>query len=259
MIGISGGYNPYGSLFFSLRKRFLNGTQNLKLVFLLRIPSFRVLVEEGMNMSKEVEIFKGTTTVGVVCRDGVILGTGTRATAGNYVASKHAKKVYQITDRLAMTIAGGVAVAQRVVEILKVNARLYELEKGRPMPIKAAATLVSGILFQNREAGMPLPMQAIVGGFDETGPHIFNLDPYGSLIEDKMISTGSGSPFAYGVLEAMFKEEKAVKEMLPIVVKALDSAMKRDTYSGDSFDVAIIDKKGFRELTSSEKETLLKS
>jgi proteasome beta subunit len=210
-------------------------------------------------MTNELEMLKGTTTVGVVCSDGVILGTDTRATAGNYVASKRAKKVYRITNRLAMTIAGGVAVAQRVVEILKVNARLYELEKGRPMPVKSAANLVSSILFQNREADMPLPMQAIVGGFDDTGPHVFNLDPFGSLIEEKMVSTGSGSPFAYGVLEQMYKEDKPVAEMLPVVVKAVDSAMKRDIASGNNFDVAVIDKAGFRELSSEEKEALLKS
>lgn len=209
-------------------------------------------------MTKEVEVLKGTTTVGVVCKDGVILGTDTRATMGTYVASKHAKKVYKITDRLGMTIAGGVAVAQRVVEILKVNARLYELEKSRPMPVKSAANLVSGILFGNREAGAPLPMQAIVGGYDETGPHIFNLDPYGSLLEEKMVSTGSGSPFAYGVLEALYKENKSVEDMLPIVVKAVDSAMKRDTASGDSFDVVVISVEGWMELTPVEKESLLK-
>ncbi len=210
-------------------------------------------------MSKNVDMLKGTTTVGVVCKDGVILGTDTRATMGNYIASKHAKKVYQISNSLAMTIAGGVAVAQRVVEILKVNARLYELEKGRPLPVKSAASLVSSVLFSNREAGAPLPMQAIVGGFDDTGPHVFNLDPFGSLIEEKMVSTGSGSPFAYGVLEQMYHENKAVKDMLPVVVKAVDSAMKRDVYSGDSFDVAVIDSSGFRELSQAEKEALLKS
>jgi proteasome beta subunit len=161
-------------------------------------------------MSTDTRMLKGTTTLGVVCKDGVILGTDTRATMGTYVASKHAKKVYQITDNLAMTIAGGVAVAQKVVEILKVNARLYELEKNRPIPVKSAARLVSNLLFSNREVGMPLPMQALVGGFDETGPHVFNLDPYGSLNEEKMVSTGSGSPFAYGVLEAEFKEDSSV-------------------------------------------------
>jgi proteasome beta subunit len=210
-------------------------------------------------MSSETRILKGTTTIGVVCKDGVILATDTRATMGTYVASKHAKKVYQITHNLAMTIAGGVAVAQKVVEILQVNSRLYELEKNRPIPVKSAARLVSNLLFQNREVGMPLPMQALVGGFDETGPHVFNLDPYGSLMEEKMVSTGSGSPFAYGVLEAEFKEDSSIQKMLPVVVRAVDAAMKRDVASGDSFDVVVIDGKGFRELSQEEKQKILNS
>jgi len=210
-------------------------------------------------MSKELGILKGTTTVGVVCKDGVILGTDTRATMGNFVASKHAKKVYQITDNLAMTIAGGVAVAQRVVELLKVNASLYDLEKNRRMPVSSAARLVQSILFSNRSAGAPLPLQAIIGGYDETGPHVYNLDPYGSLMEETMVSTGSGSPYAYGVLEAQFKEDSSIDEMLSVVVKAVDSAMKRDVASGDSFDVAVIDDSGFRELSPEEKKSILNS
>ena len=210
-------------------------------------------------MSKELGILKGTTTVGVVCKDGVILGTDTRATMGNFVASKHAKKVYQITDNLAMTIAGGVAVAQRVVEILKVNASLYDLEKNRWMPVSSAARLVQSILFSNRSAGAPLPLQAIIGGYDETGPHVYNLDPYGSLMEETMVSTGSGSPYAYGVLESQFKENSSVDEMLSVVVKAVDSAMKRDVASGNSFDVAVINETGFRELSPEEKKSILNS
>jgi proteasome beta subunit len=177
---------------------------------------------------------------------------------GNYVASKRAKKIYQITDNLAMTIAGGVAVAQRIVEILKVNASLYELEKNRTIPVKSAARLVSNLLLSNREVGSPLPLQALVGGFDETGPHVFNLDPYGSLIEEKVVSTGSGSPFAYGVLEAQYEKDKTIEEMLPLVVKAVDAAMKRDVASGDSFDVAVINLEGYRALSETEKQAILK-
>jgi len=199
----------------------------------------------------------GTTTVAAVCSDGVILGTDTRATMGNYVASKNAKKVYKISDNLAMTIAGGVAVAQRVVDILKVNAKLFHLEKGRPMPVSAAARLVSNILFSNREVGMPLPLQALIGGLDETGPHVYNLDPFGSLTEEKMVSTGSGSPFAYGVLEDRYMEDSTVVEMMPIIVRAIDSAMKRDVASGDNFDVAIITSDGYKELCLEEKQALL--
>jgi len=208
-------------------------------------------------MHRTIGEFKGTTTVGVVCKDGVILGTDTRAMMGNYVASKHAKKVYKITDRLAMTIAGGVAVAQRVVDTLKANATLYELDKGRPMPVASAARLVSNILFANREIGMPLPLQALIGGFDESGPHVFSLDPLGSLSEEKVFSTGSGSPVALGVLEDQYREGSSVEAMLSVVARAVDSAMKRDVYTGDSFDIAVITSGGFRELTVEEKQALL--
>jgi proteasome beta subunit len=127
------------------------------------------------------------------------------------------------------------------------------------MPVQSAARLIQNLLFSNREVGAPLPMQAIVGGYDETGSHVYNLDPYGSLTEEKMVSTGSGSPYAYGVLEAQFEENKSVDDMLKVVVRAVDSAMKRDVASGDSFDIVVINESGFRELPIDEKKALLNS
>lgn len=200
-------------------------------------------------------VLKGTTTVGVVCRDGVVLGTDTRATMGYFVAHKHAKKVYQIDDHLAMTIAGGVADAQNVVEIVKANSKLYKYEKGVIMPVSAAASLTSNILFANRY--YPLILQALLGGVDTSGPHIFALDPLGSVTEEKCVSTGSGSPVAYGVLENDYKDGITVKDAIPVVVKAVNSAMKRDSASGDSFDVALVTSKGYEELSEDEKKKIL--
>jgi len=198
---------------------------------------------------------KGTTTIGVVCKDGVILASDTRVTMGFYVAHKHGKKIYKIDDHLAMTIAGTVADAQRTVDILTANAQLYRLNMGRPMPINSAARLVANLLFSARY--MPLATQVLIGGVDDSGPHVFSLDPFGSLTEEKCVATGSGSPIAYGVLEDKFKEDMPVAEVLPVVVKAVNSAMKRDTASGDSFNVAVIDTNGYRELTEEEKKRLL--
>jgi proteasome beta subunit len=198
---------------------------------------------------------KGTTTIGVVCKDGVILASDTRVTMGFYVAHKHGKKIYKIDDHLAMTIAGTVADAQRTVDILAANAQLYKLNMGRPIPVGSAARLVANLLFSARY--MPLATQVLVGGVDETGPHVFSLDPLGSLTEEKCVATGSGSPIAYGVLEDKFKEDMTVEEALPIIVRAVDSAMKRDAASGDSFNVAVIDVKGYRELADEEKKRLL--
>ncbi|PIU59314.1 proteasome endopeptidase complex, archaeal, beta subunit [Candidatus Bathyarchaeota archaeon CG07_land_8_20_14_0_80_47_9] len=200
-------------------------------------------------------VLKGTTTLGVVCKDGVILASDTRVTMGFYVAHKYGKKVYKIDDHLAMTIAGTLADAQRAVDILTVNAQLYKINLGRPLPVSSAARLIANLLFSARY--VPFMTQVLVGGVDDTGPHVFNLDPFGSLTEEKSVSTGSGSPIVYGILEDKYKEDMSVKELLPVVVKAVNAAMKRDSASGDSYNVAVIDNKGYRELTEKEKKQLL--
>jgi len=197
---------------------------------------------------------KGTTTVGVVCTDGVILSSDTRVTMGYFVAHKQGKKIYQIDDHIAMTISGGVADAQYVVEVLKVNAKLYKLNNGRPMPIKAASRLVANVLFSARGG---LMAQILVGGVDSTGPHVFSLDPFGSLTEENCVATGSGSPIAYGVLEDKYKEGFTIKDMLPVVVRAVDSAMKRDIASGNNFDISVITKDGYRSLSTEKKKAIL--
>jgi len=207
------------------------------------------------NNATNRPVLKGTTTIGVVCKEGVILASDTRVTMGFYVAHKHGKKIYRIDDHLAMTISGSVADAQRTVDILTANAKLYKLNVGRPLPVNSAARLIANLLFSARYA--PLVAQILIGGVDDTGPHVFSLDPFGSLTEEKCVATGSGSPIAYGVLEDKYKEDMPVKEVLSVVVKAVNSAMKRDAASGDSFDVAVIDANGYRRLVDEEKRRIL--
>jgi len=211
----------------------------------------------AQNNTANQLVLKGTTTIGVVCKDGVILASDTRVTMGYYVAHKLGKKVYKIDDHLGMTIAGTVADAQRVVDILTANAQLYKIKMNRPMPVSSAARLIANLLFSVRY--VPLATQVLIGGVDATGPHVFNLDPFGSLTEEKFVSTGSGSPIAYGVLEDKYREDMAVEELLPTIVKAVNAAMKRDIGSGNSYNVTVIDDKGYRELTDKEKSKLLTS
>jgi proteasome beta subunit len=127
----------------------------------------------------------------------------------------------------------------------------------RPMPVSSAARLIANLLFSVRY--IPLATQVLIGGVDETGPHVFNLDPFGSLTEEKFVSTGSGSPIAYGVLEDKYQEDMPVKELLPTIVKAVTTAMKRDIASGNSYNVTVIDENGYKELTDAEKNKLLTS
>ncbi len=211
----------------------------------------------AQNNAANQLVLKGTTTIGVVCKDGVILASDTRVTMGFYVAHKAGKKVYKIDDHIGMTIAGTVADAQKVVDILTANAQLYKINMNRPMPVASAARLIANLLFSARY--VPLATQVLIGGVDGTGPHVFNLDPFGSLTEEKSVSTGSGSPIAYGVLEDKYREGMTIEELLPTIVKAVNAAMKRDVASGNNYNVTVIDKNGYRELTADEKRKLLEN
>ena len=200
-------------------------------------------------------VYHGTTTVGLVCTDGVVLATDTRVTAGGFIAHKRGKKLLKIDDNIAMTISGGVADAQSVVDNLKYYNNIYRLEKGREMPVKAAAQVVSNMLFSSRL--YPLIADVLVGGVDKTGGSLYNVDFFGSLNKESFIATGSGSPVAYGILEAEFKEGMTTARAYPLAAKAIIAATRRNVATGDHFDVAILDGEGFRELTEAEKDKLL--
>jgi proteasome beta subunit len=198
----------------------------------------------------------GTTTVAIECKDGVILATDTRVVSGYYlVAHKHGKKVHKVDDHLAITISGGVADAQAIVDFLKVQARLHKMSRGFPLPVHSASSLVSNVLFNNRMT--PLLVQLILAGLDRYGPRVYQIDPFGGVTHDRYVSTGSGSPVALGYLEAMVKDSMTVEEAIPISIQAINVAMKRNTATGNDFDVSTITEKGYIELSVAEKEAYL--
>ncbi|MDK2831399.1 MAG: proteasome beta subunit, partial [Methanolobus sp.] len=188
---------------------------------------------------------------GIVCKDGVVLATEQRATMGNFIASKTAKKVYQIDDRVAMTIAGSVGDAQQIVRVMSVESKLYKMRRKESMTIKGLTTLLSNMLSGQRY--YPLMVQLLVGGYDKNGPSIYSLDALGGSIEEtKAVSTGSGSPFAYGVLEDRYRENMSTEEGVELAVRALHNAMKRDSASGENIDVVVINEDKYTRLDMDE-------
>ncbi len=185
------------------------------------------------------QLYHGTTTVGLVCKDGVVLASEKRATMGNFIASKSAKKIYPVDDRMALTTAGLVGDAQTLARIVAVEARLYRLRRGEPMSVRAMSTLLANILNGNRY--FPYYVQLLAGGVDATGPAVYSIDAVGGQLDEKtIVSTGSGSPIAYGVLEEHFKKEMSLDEGVSLAVQALHAAMKRDSASGEGIEVVKI-------------------
>jgi len=203
-------------------------------------------------MQPPAELKTGTTTVGLIAKDCVVLASDQRATMGFLIANKTAKKIFKITDRIGATIAGSVADAQSIMDLLAAEAKLFEIQRGRPIRVKALTRLLSNIMFQGRGLYM---LQCVVGGFDDEGAQVYFTDYVGSVIPDKFVSTGSGSPVALGVLEVGYKEDLAKKKAIELGVHAVAAAIERDAASGNSILVSVIDKDGYQEIP---KDTIMK-
>ena len=190
----------------------------------------------------------GTTTVGVVCKDGVVMGADMRATMGHLIAHKNTDKLFKIDNHIAMTIAGSVGDAQTLVRWLTSEVELYKVKRGAEMSVKAASTLMANIL--NQRKFTPFYVQLLIGGVDLEGSHIYSLDAAGGSIPDKFVTTGSGSVFVYGVLEDHYKDNMTLEEGMDLAVRGLAAAMKRDSASGDGMNICVITKKdGYKHLS----------
>lgn len=188
----------------------------------------------------------GTTTVGLICKDGVVLAAEKKSTMGYLVASKETEKILPVDDHIAMTIAGVSGDAQTLVRYMRAELKLFSIQNRRKISVKGATTLLSNILQGSKY--YPYFVQLILAGFDETGPAIFSLDAVGGWEEEKkFFSTGSGSPIALGVLEDSYKNDISIEEGKKIALRAIKAAVERDIASGGrGADLAVITKEGIK-------------
>ncbi len=200
----------------------------------------------------------GTTTVGFVCKDCVVLAADMRATAGYLIANKDTEKVVQITDKIAITIAGSVSAIQMLQKYLTSELNLRKIQLHRDSTVKEAANLLRNWVY-----GMirqPSMMQDIshflIGGTDKEGLHLYEIFPDGTLTKiSTYVTSGSGSSYALGVFETQFKEGFSEKEGVDLAIKAIDTAMQRDIASGNGINVLVIDNNGVRKVATKKVNT----
>ncbi len=208
-----------------------------------------------LSNNVQEKILHGTTTVGIKATDGVVLCADMRASAGYFIANNNTMKIQKIDEHAGMTMAGGVADAQNITDILRYHANMHRIQKHDPIPIKSLTRLTSLIFHQNR--GYPFIADILVGGYDNAGPALYNIDMFGSAEEKNYVTTGSGSPVAYGLLEEEYHDGLTVEEAKVIALRAVKAAIMRNIGTGDGINIAIIDKNGFRLLTKDQKKSII--
>ncbi|NOZ80972.1 MAG: proteasome subunit beta [DPANN group archaeon] len=191
----------------------------------------------------------GTTTIGIVCKDGIVIGADKRATAGNLIVDAQAEKVHDIGNEMAITIAGMVSDAQLLTKLIKAEIKIKDMRTLRKTTVKEASNLLAGIVYGNirRMSMVPGVTHFLLGGKDNTGYHLYDIFPDGSITHiDKFIASGSGSVIAYGVLETQWKPNLSIDEGMKLLAKSVNAAIQRDSASGNGLDIVTIDAKGLR-------------
>lgn len=211
-------------------------------------------------MNKEITdnmLKSSTSLVGIVCKDGVVMGADRRVTAGNLIVNKDFQKLTKVNDYLAMSWTGGLADASMTLKIIAAELRLKELKtKVRPS-VKEAANLIGMMLYRNIRTPSMIPsiVGTLVGGVDESGKaSLFSIEPAGSIVEvkDYDANFSSGMPFILGLLERQYKKDITVKEGIELAKESLKSSTQRDSASGNGIDIFEITKEGINHIVSEE-------
>ena len=193
--------------------------------------------------------------MGIVCKDGIVLAADKRATAGHMIVDKRADKVHVLSDDFAVTIAGTVSDAQLIIKLIRAELKLKEVRTYKKPSAKEAANLLGGILYSSirRPSMLPGIAHFLLGGKDVQGLHLYDLFPDGSITRiTDFISSGSGSVFAYGVLETQWKKDMTTDETVALAVKAVNTALQRDSASGNGIDVVVVNEKEIKRVMHKE-------
>lgn len=203
----------------------------------------------------------GTTTLGIICKDGIVLAADKRTSAGYMIANKRTNKINKISEYAAITQAGLVSDAQLLTRIIRAQIKLEEMRRVSTLQMKEIANLLASLLYTNiRRMSM---VQSIVGfllaGKDSKGFHLYDLGIDGSVTKfDDYASTGSGSSYAMGVLESSYTKNMSLDEGIKLAMKAINTAMQRDMASGGGIDVVTITSKGVDRVVEEVLDTNVK-
>lgn len=181
-----------------------------------------------------------TTTVGIRSKDGAVLAADKRASKGFFVGSKVVQKIFALDDTTAVAIAGQMSDAEYLVNLAKAERRLLALRRGYPLSVKESAKLISNLVYSGMRSYSPFFVELVVAGVDRDGSHVYTSDMSGAVTSEDFMSSGSGSPIAYGVLEQGYRPEIEFDDAKRLAEAAVRAAMERDPGSGNGVDVVAI-------------------
>jgi proteasome beta subunit len=209
------------------------------------------------NELKKQILKTGTSILGIVCKDGIVMAADRQVTAGNIVMNKKENKVFPINDYLIMAGCGIAADIQRVPKMLSAELKLKQLKSKTRPSVNQAVSLLAHMSYNGIRQPSMIPQQAgfLMAGVNEDGTtELYSIEPAGGSmkVEEYDANFGSGMPYILGLLERQYKKDMTIEEGVKLAIESLKSSTQRDTGSGYGMDVFTITKEGIKKVIDKE-------
>ncbi|XP_028127074.1 proteasome subunit beta type-5-like isoform X1 [Camellia sinensis] len=276
------GLESHHGMLFGARDELSSGLSAAPSFDIPNSNDFDCFQKEAIQMVKPA---KGTTTLAFIFKEGVMVAADSRASMGGYIcmfisllmmlfvfihcffdvfkytpllttsiviftASQSVKKIIEINPYMLGTMAGGAADCQFWHRNLGIKCRLHELANKRRISVTGASKLLANILYNYR--GMGLSVGTMIAGWDETGPGLYYVDSEGGRLKGTRFSVGSGSPYAYGVLDNGYRYDMSVEEAAELARRSIYHATFRDGASGGVASVYYVGPNGWKKLSGDD-------
>tara|TARA_Y100000034_G_scaffold84763_1_gene101654 strand:+ start:1967 stop:2635 length:669 start_codon:yes stop_codon:yes gene_type:complete len=192
----------------------------------------------------------GTTTIGIVCKDGVVIAADKRASFGgdsgvSYIAGKDQEKIHEVTPNLIVTTAGTASDTRRIIKIVRAELKLKELKSRSHPTVKQAANLFSSISYQSIRQPSVIPSIAhfLLSGYDDEGVYLYDIFPDGFLEEKKDYAvSGSGMIHVNPILDSDYKKDMSIEQGIELAKKGISASVGRDPATGEGLDIFVVKK-----------------
>jgi len=198
---------------------------------------------------------RGTTTVGLKFKDGIILIVDKRITS-HLVEPDSIEKIFQIDEHIGCATSGLVADARALVDRARLDAQINEITYDEKIPVKILVKSICDFKQAYTQYGgvRPFGVVLLIAGVDETGPQLFATDPSGAFTEYKAGSEGTGRSEAIAYFEKNYREDMTLEEAIEMGIKAIHKGSEKKL-NPDAIEITVVDTtEKFRRLSLDESK-----
>lgn len=200
---------------------------------------------------------RGTTSLGLVFNNGVVLAA-MRPIPELAVPNVGSDKIHEVDNNLGLALAGFLADGRVLMDIARIKAQIFKLTYDESLNVQGVVREISDRMQVYTQFGgvRPFGVAILVGGVDEKGPQLFEVDPSSAFYGWQAQAIGRGSAESLKVLKKGWNEKLSEEDAVELALAALKAGEKG--LKAEEVELAVLNGKGFRKYSGPDGMKFIK-